>query len=263
MNKVDEKIEVGIKEVSDIECDLLVAIKRNIKHGKGVITTSAVVKKMIKNLDGFNVREKYAMYKASLKTIRLAVLKGKEWSGPNNTQYRDFHGKISNACEHRNARNRTETVQDELRAGRTLQGMYGIFFLCSSHNMPAPDHKDFQGKVYIDRFWRKTVGFNARLITAIEKYISDYSIRTVQDICDAPVYMITRPHCKHFFIPLATNEVLDYSPNEVRKKHPESFTDERKGDSRRKFYKMRKRAHKRLKQDTVQDDKLIKKRSGN
>lgn len=264
MNNVKEKLEVSIKEVSDIECDLLVAIKREISHGKGIIAAAQKCKEYIKNLAEFNVREKYAMYKACLKLIRLGTVKGKSWSGPNNTQYKEFHGKISNACEHRNARGRTETVREELRAGRELQGLYGIFFLCSSHNMPAPDHKDWQGKVYIDRFWKKTVGFNARLLTRIEKYVSENSIKTVQEICSEPVYMITRPHCKHFFIPLSTNEVLDsLGIDEIRTNHPESYTDERKGASRKKFYRMRKRAHTRLKQDTVQDTKLIKKRPGN
>ena len=81
-----------------------------------------------------------------------------------------------------------------------------IFFLCSKHNSSADDHKNYQGKIYVDRFWRTKVPGN--LYAPVLQYIKDNEIVTVQEIMGKPVWLCTRPYCKHFFIPVATEDVL-------------------------------------------------------
>lgn len=90
-----------------------------------------------------------------------------------------------------------------------------IFFLCSTHGDPAKDHKAYQGKVYVDRFWRQKVSGSDYYKVA--SYIKNHNIKTVQYIMGAPVWLTTRPYCKHYFIPLQTSAVLTSSANKLRK----------------------------------------------
>lgn len=99
-----------------------------------------------------------------------------------------------------------------------------IFYLCSHHANPAEDHRDWEGKIYVDRFWLSTVQdvYDDSVIRAVKRYIRDNNVRTVQWVTGEPVYMITRPYCRHFFIPVPTSEVLNNQVAQIQDKHPES-----------------------------------------
>ena len=111
-----------------------------------------------------------------------------------------------------------------------------IFYLCSHHANPAEDHKDWEGRIYIDRFWRSTVQgvYPESVMKQVESYVKDNDVRSVQWVTGEPVYMITRPYCRHFFIPVPTSEVLEGSVAELQKSHPESKMWYRKLDPRQK-----------------------------
>lgn len=98
-----------------------------------------------------------------------------------------------------------------------------IFYLCSHHANPAEDHRDWEGKIYVDRFWLSTVQdvYDDSVIREVKRYIRDNDIRTIQWVTGEPVYLISRCHCRHFMIPLQTTEVLESSLKDIRKKHPE------------------------------------------
>ena len=100
-----------------------------------------------------------------------------------------------------------------------------IFYLCSHHANPAEDHKDWEGRIYVDRFWLSTVQdvYDDSAIRAVKRYIRDNDVRTIQWVTGEPVYLVSRCYCKHYFIPLNTSEVLNNSLKEVRKKHPEGI----------------------------------------
>lgn len=82
-----------------------------------------------------------------------------------------------------------------------------IFFLCSWHKNAARDHVDYQGKIYIDRFWRSRI-LDEGLRAQIEDYIKRHGTVTVQEIMGPPVYMINRPNCGHRMIPVEVGTVL-------------------------------------------------------
>lgn len=82
-----------------------------------------------------------------------------------------------------------------------------VFYKCSEHTNPAKDHKDFQGRIYVNRFWRTRV--SGEKYMSVLKYIKNNKIVSVQKIMGGPVYLTTRPYCKHYFIPLETSSVLD------------------------------------------------------
>jgi hypothetical protein len=63
-------------------------------------------------------------------------------------------------------------------------------------------------------------------------YIRNHKCKTVEWVTWEPVYMVTRPHCRHYFIRLDTDEVLGRSVRSIRRQH--GSTDS--GDSRRSGY---------------------------
>ena len=110
---------------------------------------------------------------------------------------------------------------------RYLPPTPGVFYLCSVHTGPAADHKGWQGKIYVDRFW-KSVMEGARCtadqIRGVEAYIRNHNVLNLQEVVNHKPYLVTRPYCRHFFIPLSTAEVLGSSLNSILKKHPEAHT---------------------------------------
>lgn len=93
-----------------------------------------------------------------------------------------------------------------------------IFYLCSKHNDCAKDHLDYQGKIYVDEKWdwydneKKVLDF-----------VNENRIPTIQWVIDRPVWLISRPNCRHFFVPLTTEEVLNNSVDKLIEKHDLSF----------------------------------------
>lgn len=83
------------------------------------------------------------------------------------------------------------------------------FYLASSHNDCAKDHLDYQGKMYVDRY-------HPRELT---QYIHNHNIRTIQWVMGKPVWFITRPNCRHYFVAIPTEQVLRKSMKKLKKKY--------------------------------------------
>lgn len=64
------------------------------------------------------------------------------------------------------------------------------FYLASSHDDCAKDHKDWQGKLYVD----------ANAPKEVIEYARARGLYTIQWVMDAPVWFITRPNCRHYFV---------------------------------------------------------------
>ena len=82
-----------------------------------------------------------------------------------------------------------------------------IFYICSRHNDCAVDHKDYQGKVYIDANWREAVKDDKEILK-IEQYIRNAKVDTYQWVIFEPAWLVTRPNCRHYFKDLRVSEVL-------------------------------------------------------
>lgn len=93
----------------------------------------------------------------------------------------------------------------------------GVFYLCSTHVNPAKDHADWEGKVYVNADWEDRV--DPDMHGKIAAYIRNHDIKTVQWVVGEPVYLITRPNCKHYFIEISVEEVLRNSVRKLLKKH--------------------------------------------
>ena len=93
------------------------------------------------------------------------------------------------------------------------------FYLCSSHEKPAKDHAEWQGRVYYDENWESNGSYSDQEKISIRAYIRNHKLRSVQWVTGPPVYMIFRPNCKHYLRPMPLREVLRSSSRSLLKKH--------------------------------------------
>lgn len=121
------------------------------------------------------------------------------------------------AADHIEYRAKHEYLQEEFSSG--------IFYLCSSHINPAKDHKDWEGKIYVHEDWEDRV--SSDLHDAVAAYIRNHRIKTVQWVTGEPVYLVTRPNCKHYFTEISPKEVLTNSVKKLLKSHGMYMQDEK------------------------------------
>lgn len=126
-----------------------------------------------------------------------------------------------------------------------------IFYLSSHHAKPAKDHEFWEKKLYYDRYWKDAVKgkYTQEEIQEVERYIKSKSLYSVQWSTGFPVYLITRPYCKHYFVPVPTEEVMHSNLRRINKNHPESvmrFKMLSEEDRGKRFQNVRKNVAKSL-----------------
>lgn len=108
-------------------------------------------------------------------------------------------------------------INDDLRHNRRLENPK-IFYLCSKHNDCALDHLHLQARIYVDAQWRTWV-HDDDLIEKIEDYITKNDVMELQKVTHRPYWLITRPHCRHYFKAIDTDQVLKKSVNRLLRKY--------------------------------------------
>lgn len=73
------------------------------------------------------------------------------------------------------------------------------FYMASRHDDSAEDHMDWQGKLYYDE---KTTD------PEVIKYAKQHNLRTLQWVTSKPVWFVTRPYCRHYFVQYSLEEVM-------------------------------------------------------
>lgn len=71
------------------------------------------------------------------------------------------------------------------------------FYMSSWHKDSAEDHKDYQGKLYYD----------ARATGEDLEYAKQHNLKTLQWVTGKPVWFVTRPYCRHYFVQYSLDEV--------------------------------------------------------
>lgn len=117
-----------------------------------------------------------------------------------------------------------EIPQEYLKLGMTVEEynvyMNGrIFYLASAHEDCAEDHKDWQGKIYVDEGWRTLLQKYKVLYPMVRDYVQENNTRTMQWVIGKPVWFITRPNCRHYFKAVRIQDVLDKTVKELIKNH--------------------------------------------
>jgi len=92
-----------------------------------------------------------------------------------------------------------------------------VFYLVSSHQKPQPAHKDLQGRLLVDYFWRSALENAGIDPTTVARFVRNRKIRTVQWAMGDPHYLITRVNCRHYLIPVRTSYALSHTLTEVRR----------------------------------------------
>lgn len=176
---------------------------------------SASLRSYVNSLSGLNRNEKGHIYQEAMRLARAAVsAKRLDRSPMSVLGVSENLRRLVVAVRKSLMSFRLRQKKNEVK--RFLKDEDTVFFLCSSHTSPALDHKDYQGRVYIDRFWRKKVqGF---MYYAVMSYIKNHKCLSVQESMTGPPYLCTRPYCKHYFIPLRTTEVLHTSVRKLNER---------------------------------------------
>ena len=142
------------------------------------------------------------------------------------------------------ARRKNNMIKNTLRENRN-QRLPVIFYLCSYHEKCAEDHKAYQGKIYVDRYWRSSLEQYKDLwwlIEPVEAYVKNHDVMTMQEVIGNKPYITTRPYCKHFFLPVDVWTVLTSSVQSIKREHPESVSGTGKKSFRQyrqDYYKLR------------------------
>lgn len=178
---------------------------------------SDIMRGIVNSYSDLNRNEKYQLYLACYNVYRAAKHRIKSGDWQEYLALRKTYDEILRVARRVMRNVDLKKKRQQVKQILDAHSNDTIFYVCSKHNKPAPDHAEFQGKIYVDRFWREKVEIH--MYRAVEAYIKNHQIVTVQKIMGAPVYMTTRPYCKHYFIPVDTYEVLHSSVNRIVEQH--------------------------------------------
>lgn len=169
---------------------------------------STVMRNLVNSYSDINRNEKYKLYRTVLELYRkMKRSDSVQTDLEKDYNYSQVVKAARNVMRNRDLRKKQRAIRDDLNSTEN------IFFVCSKHRKPAENHKDYQGKIYVDRFWRTKL--DSDMQKKVEAYIRNHKVLTVQYIMGEPVYMTTRPYCKHYFIPVNTSTVLNSSYKKV------------------------------------------------
>lgn len=145
------------------------------------------------------------------------------------------------------------------------------FFLASAHPLPAKDHADYEGRLYYDEDWEEKGEYSDAEKLAIRALIRNRKLDTVQYITQGPVWLCTRPNCKHYLANMPLNEVLHSSARSMLRKHGMYMKNEVPVDQKLIYYReyynrtkieetlMKYIPNKKLEEDLKKDKKLLDK----
>lgn len=93
-----------------------------------------------------------------------------------------------------------------------------MFYVVSRHGDCAEDHLDYQGRVYYEKNFRRYVT-DPDLRAQVETYIQMHGLLSWQYITLRPVWLVSRPNCRHYFAQLSISRVLkEDNPNDLCQK---------------------------------------------
>lgn len=82
-----------------------------------------------------------------------------------------------------------------------------IFYACDEFGDCAPDHADFQGKIYYNA--------EAAIPADVMAYIEEEGILSMQEVMNGDPYLTTRPNCRHNFHAVPTEEVMSKPASKI------------------------------------------------
>lgn len=105
-----------------------------------------------------------------------------------------------------------EMAQHQVKVGARVGQ---IFYICDSFGDCAPDHVDFQGKIYYNE--------ESDIPSDVQAYIDSHGIQSMQEVMNGEPFLTTRPNCRHNFHAIATDEVMSMSSDDILDKEGLSY----------------------------------------
>ena len=182
------------------------------------------VKKQIAQIKKFNAQEVLKLANQSLKTYTKDVRLIDSLSTPDDlyeTVKRQMPKGIENGIKitYKDGKqfswkaymemNIRTTVHQEMNEHQTKVGarVGQIFYICDSFGDCAPDHADYQGKIYYNA--------EAEITDEAQDYIDSNGIQSIQEVRDGEPYLGSRPNCRHNFHAIPTSQVLSESADKI------------------------------------------------
>lgn len=81
-----------------------------------------------------------------------------------------------------------------------IMNMSHVFYRCSTHKNCAEGHLDYQGRIYINRDLANSEEL---------EYADSHDIMDIREVMAEPIWLMTRRNCKHFFIPVSSDLVMN------------------------------------------------------
>lgn len=134
-------------------------------------------------------------------------------TGATDDEILDSVMKVVSRFERRqDSRKKKNNIKDLLQKEQVVKAYPIVFFICSKHANCAEDHTAYEGKVYYDRFWRTKYKEQPEwIVSRIQKFIEKNKLLSLQYITKGPVWLSTRPYCKHYFTACDTLSVLTHN----------------------------------------------------
>ena len=205
-------------------------IVRALESGQSLNKTKKELMDFVNSYSGLNRNERYELWNIFYKVVRSAR-HDENWQ--RKISLRKTYDTVLKTARRVDRKKKLREKRHEVK--KQLDNKDYIFYISSVHQKPADDHKDWQGVIFVDRFWRQKV--KGTDYYAVLSYIKNHKTLTVQQIMKEPVYLTTRPNCKHYFIPLDTYTVLHTSQKNLAERHTvKVYTTEEYFDLRSKVY---------------------------
>lgn len=93
-----------------------------------------------------------------------------------------------------------------------------FLYLISYHSDSAKDHFLYQGHIYFDK-QRKSLITDKRLKAIVQDYIAKNCPLSFQEVINKPIWMITRPNCRHYYLDVSLQEALTMNDSQLLKKY--------------------------------------------
>lgn len=240
--------------------DTIMMIHRGLSNGETLSSLRSKIQSSANQLPYLNVRNRAALVSGMMSLARKGLGKKDDDLVHSLTIRKNFQialGSINQAERASYGRWNRARIDLQLKTGRE-QNFPTIFYLSSTHQNPAKDHEDWQGVIFVDRFWRDALSSSGHsdIIPSVEAYIRNRDVQTVQWVVGAPVYLTTRPNCRHFFLPISINEALKSSPSAIRKAHSDQMLGVPRPVSDRARYLRREAIRKGLKNSMLNKSKV-------
>lgn len=92
-----------------------------------------------------------------------------------------------------------------------------IFYACDEFADCAPDHADYQGKLYYNA--------EADIPDDVAAFIDDEGIQSMQEVMNGDPWLTTRPNCRHNFHAVPTEEAMSKSASKIVEDNGYKFGD--------------------------------------